>query len=341
MARPDGGGRRLLAVAVGVALVALPACSSEDDGDTTAGPSPPSSAASSSSAPSAGRDEPAPLPLARTEVAGTAWRGLLAVVGGLTADGSASNQVDLYDPGTNLWRAGPALPLLVHHAGVASLGDRLYVVGGYSNRSAQSWRPVAQVFSLGPGDDRWREEPSLSAPRAALALVSVGDRLVAVGGVPDAGLRTTEVLVSGAPSWRRGPDLADAREHLALASSGGRVYAMGGRVGGLESNLTSVESWDPAGTDGWRAEPPLNDSRGGTAGAEAAGRPCAVGGEAPAGTIASVECLADGRWERVASLAVPRHGLAVVGVGDRLHVIAGGPTPGLSVSDAHEVLTVG
>ena len=346
MARPDGGGSRLPSsrvalAALALALVALPACSSDGDRDTTEGTSTPSSTTSSPSPSPAAGGEPAPLPLARTEVAGTAWRGLIAVVGGLTADGSASNQVDLYDPATNRWRAGPVLPLVLHHAGVATLGDRLWVVGGYSNRSAQPWRAVDRAFSLGPGDDRWREEPSLSAPRAALALASVGDRLIAVGGVPEAGLRTTEVLVLGERSWRRGPDLADGREHLALASSKGRVYAIGGRVGSLESNLRSVESWDPTGAEGWRPEPALNDSRGGTAAAEAGGRPCVAGGEEPTGTIPSVECLADGRWERVATLAVARHGLAVVGLGGRLHVIGGGPTPGLSVGDAHQVVTVG
>jgi hypothetical protein len=44
----------------------------------------------------------------------------------------------------------------------------------------------------------------------------------------------------------------------------------------------------------------------------------------------------DGRWRDVATLAVPRHGVAVVAVGGTLHVIGGGPQPSLFVSDAHE-----
>ncbi|HEX2274548.1 MAG TPA: kelch repeat-containing protein [Acidimicrobiales bacterium] len=326
-----------MAVAVAL-LVFVPACSPDDDGDQSAGPA--TEPTSSPTSVAERRDALAPLPLARTEVAGTMWQGLVAVVGGITADGAASNQVDLFDPASDRWRSGPPLPLLLHHAGAAALGDRLYVIGGYSSRRALG-QPVAQVWSLGPGEERWRQEPSLSAPRAALAVVAVGDRLVAVGGMPEGGLRRTEVLTPGAGGWRPGPDLLEAREHLALAASGGRVYAIGGRVGSLESNLRSVESWDPSGPGGWRPEPALNDSRGGTAAAEVGGRPCVAGGEEPAGTIASVECLAADRWEQVATLRTPRHGLAVVGVGDRLHVIGGGPTPGLSVSDAHEALPVG
>ena len=328
-----------LAAALLTALAVLPACSDDGGQDDAAGPpTVPTSApaASPSGAPAA----PAPLPLARTEVAGTVWRGLVAVVGGITADGAATNQVDLYDPAADSWRPGPPLPLLLHHAGAAAVGDRLYVVGGYSSRRL-AFEPVDRVFSLGPDDDQWREEPPLSAPRGALGLVAVGDRLVAVGGMPEANLRRTEVLTPGAGGWRPGPDLLEAREHLAVAASGGRVYAIAGRVGGLESNLTSVESWAPAGPEGWRQEPALDDARGGTAAAEVGGRPCVAGGEEPSGTIASVECLTADRWERVATLGTPRHGLAVVAVGGRLHVIGGGPTPGLSVSDAHEALAVG
>ncbi len=121
---------------------------------------------------------------------------------------------------------------------------------------------------------------------------------------------------------------------------GGRVYAIAGRQGSLESNLATVESWDPAGTDGWRPEPRLNDTRGGTSAAVANRRPCVAGGEEPGGTIASVECLLDDRWVRVATLQVPRHGLAVIGLRSRLHVIGGGPQPGLFVSTTHEVFDI-
>jgi hypothetical protein len=43
---------------------------------------------------------------------------------------------------------------------------------------------------------------------------------------------------------------------------------------------------------------------------------------------------------RVATMEVPRHGLAVVAEGNRVHFVAGGPQPGATYSDAHEVLTV-
>lgn len=322
-----------------VAATALGGCSG--DGERATG-GPPTTVGPTSSTP-ARPAAPAELPSARTEVAGAAWQGRIVVAGGLTADGAASDRVDVYDPAGDRWETAPALPLGLHHAGAATVGDRVYVAGGYANRRGQEWVAQAGVRSLGPGDRAWREEPAMIGARGGLALAAAGGALVAVGGTDERGtiLRRTEVLTPGQGGWRPGPDLSQPRDHLAAASSGGRVYAVAGRVGSLESNLATVESWDPAQGGGWRAEPRLGDTRGGTSAGESAGRPCVAGGEQPAGTIASVECLSGGRWDRVAVLRVPRHGLVVVGLADRLHVIGGGPQPGLFVSTAHEVFVIG
>jgi hypothetical protein len=284
----------------------------------------------------------AELPVPRTEVASAVLDGRIVVVGGLTADGGASDRVDVFDPASNRWEQGPALPLGLHHSGMAALGDRVYVAGGYTNRPGQDWVAQSRVFSLGRTERAWREEPPLAGTRGGLAVAGAAGRLVAVGGTDNLGriLARTEVLTPGQRAWTAGPDMTEPRDHLAAAASGGRVYAIAGRVGPLESNLATTESWDPAGPTGWRPEPRLNDTRGGTSAAEAGGRPCVAGGEEPQGTIASVECLANGRWDRVAALRTPRHGLAVAGVSDRLHVIAGGPEPGLFVSPAHEAFTI-
>jgi hypothetical protein len=290
----------------------------------------------------------APLPApARTEVVAARFFHGLAVLGGLTADGSPSAQVDRYFFPTDQWNSLPALPVPLHHAGAGELGDRLYVVGGYTGTAGAAWTPVAEVWSLGNEEEQWRREPPLSAPRGALAVASLPDALVAVGGVAGPDLVRTEILESGATSWRRGPDLSVPREHLAATYYDGRVYAIGGRAGALETNLDSVESWAP-GESAWRPEPKLNHSRGGIAAATvkqggrdfgySGGVPCVAGGEEPGDrTIPEVECLYKGAWKVVGRLDVPRHGLAVAAPDAQLHVIGGGPKPGLHVSDVHEM----
>jgi hypothetical protein len=276
----------------------------------------------------------APLPdPPRTEVVGAFFDNKVVVLAGLLQDNSASAQVDFYDPATDTWSSGPPLPRPLHHTAAGVLGGRLFVVGGYLD---PQWTPVAEVHSLGPGETAWRPEPALSGPRGALAVASLPDALVAVGGVGSGDMLRTEILQTGASAWQPGPELATAREHLGATGAGGRAFAIAGRVGTLESNRDSVESLgltDPA----WKGEPKLNHARGGIGAASPGDRPCVAGGEEPLGrTIAEVECLQDGRWVIVAHLEVPRHGVAVVAHGNRLHVIGGGPKPGLFTSTTHE-----
>ena len=67
-----------------VTLLVLAACSGAGEPDRPPAPA---------TTPPSGRL--APLPVARTEVSGTGWLGRIVVVGGLTADGEASDRVDL------------------------------------------------------------------------------------------------------------------------------------------------------------------------------------------------------------------------------------------------------
>lgn len=321
-----------------VLVLVAQACSRGGGPGVPASPEQPPAAGSAGDGPGV----PAPaVPEARTEVGGGLLDGKVVVLGGLRADGTVTDRVDVYDPDQQRWSAGPALPLPLHHMGVASLAGRLFVAGGYTPGPGGGWVETAEVRSLGPGEKQWRPEPALPAPRGALGLGADRDRLVAFGGTSGGTVvATTALLDRGARAWRPGPALGQAREHTAPVSTPERVYAVAGRVGGLDTNLVSVEILD-AGASAWRAGPALNDPRGGIAGAAVAGSPCVVGGEAPSGTIASVECLRGERWERRATLSSARHGLAAVAVGGRLHVLAGGDQPGLFVTDVHEVLRLG
>jgi len=170
---------------------------------------------------------PAELPLARTEVASAVLDGRIVVAGGLTADGGASDRVDVYDPATNSWQPGPALPLGLHHSGMAALDGRVYVAGGYANRAGQDWVAQSRVVSLGPNDRAWREEAALGGTRGGLAVAGIAGtggiasiagtggtaaaagRLVAVGGTDNLGrfLARTEVFTPGQRAWTAGPDM--------------------------------------------------------------------------------------------------------------------------------------
>ena len=276
------------------------------------------------------------MPVARTEVAGAFWDGKIAVAGGFDSPDQVVDRLDLFDVATGTWSVGPPLPHQYDHSSLAELGGRLYIVGGYTGGLSN---PTNEVWSLGPGEPAWTLEPDLATRRGALATGSAGGKLVAVGGVDENGdvLSTTEIFTPGT-GWSAGPNLSIPREHLAAAGAGDKVYAIGGRNPGGATR--SAESFI-IGSDQWNDEGSLHDARSGMgAGTTSSGRVCTGGGEVPgrSDTVPSIECYDGGRWRRVANMSVPRHGLAVVAEGNRIRLVAGGPQPGFSFGDAHEVL---
>jgi non-specific serine/threonine protein kinase len=277
-----------------------------------------------------------PLEVPRTEVAAAALRGEIVVAGGFLATGANSRRVDAYAPRSGTWRRLADLPVSVDHAAAASWRGQLVVVGGYG----PDRRPQRAAWAFtGSG---WRPLPRPPEARAAAAAAATSaGKVYVVGGRTDEGLaRDMLVLDLRTRRWARarGPT---PREHLAATALRGVVYALGGRRAGYDTNVATVEAYDPA-TATWRRLPPLPSPRGGTGAAAIAGRVVSAGGEEPAGTIASVFAYdaTRRRWSRLPDLPTPRHGLGVVGLSGRVWVVAGGPEPGLTVSGAVESLAL-
>ena len=281
----------------------------------------------------------APVPTPRTEVAAAAANGEAVVVGGFLADGSTTGRAEAYAPRTNRWRRVADLPAPVNHAAGGAWRGRMLVAGGYSGDGV----PSSAAWQLVRGT--WQPLPALPEPRAAAAGAVAGNTFYVVGGVTTTPLgrelaRNALALDLTTGRWRTiaGPT---PREHLAATAWRGRVYALGGRLAGYDTNLTHAEAYDPAARR-WRRLAPLPEPRGGTGAAAIAGRIVSVGGEAPTGTIRRVYAydMTTRRWRRLADLPTPRHGLGVVALAGRVRVLAGGPSPGLTVSAANESLNV-
>lgn len=274
-----------------------------------------------------------PLPVPRTEVAAAPLDGQIVVVGGLLPTGGNSRRVDAYDARADAWSRLPDLPVSVDHAAAASWRGRVVVVGGYD----AGRRPLRAAFLF--DGRRWRALPRPPEERAAAAAAATRDgRVWVVGGRTRGGL-AGRMLVLDLRTLRWSTTTGPRpREHLAAAALAGRVYAIGGRLAGYDTNLATVEEYDPR-ARAWQAQPGLPDPRGGTGAAAIAGRIVSIGGESPGGTQASVWALRPGgRWSRLPDLPTPRHGVGVVALGGRVWAVAGGPEPGLTVSGAVESL---
>jgi N-acetylneuraminic acid mutarotase len=179
----------------------------------------------------------------------------------------------------------------------------------------------------------------MPSPRAAAGAAFSRGKLYVMGGVGPFGLARSALEYDPAKRrWRTIPG-PTPREHLGVTAARGRVLVVAGRTAGFDTNLDLVEAYSPA-TRRWTKLPPVPGARGGT-GATSSGRyVISAGGEAPEGTIKEVYALDlnANRWRRLPGLPTPRHGLGVTYANGRVYVIAGGPTPGLSVSPANEFL---
>lgn len=104
-----------------------------------------------------GAGAPAPMPLGRggagkaVYVGGEFW-----VFGGETRDGPGAtknqvySRVDVYNPVSNQWRAGPPLPTARHGIFPVAVGNRIYLLGG-GTRAGASNSIVAEILDLTPG----------------------------------------------------------------------------------------------------------------------------------------------------------------------------------------------
>jgi len=263
--------------------------------------------------------------------------GRIWLAGGLSPFGEALTDVEIFDPATGEWSDGPALPAAVHHAALVSDRDRLLLIGGYLGSAFN--RPTDIVLVLDPRNpDSWQPGPSLPEPRAAGAATWDGARVVYAGGVGDGIEGDVYALTEGA--WQPVGALREPREHLAATSDlEGRTWLMGGRVGGLTSNLGTVELVEG---DEITLLGGLPTPRGGVAAVYVPGiGACLSGGEAPDRAYTVVECMAaDGTVTDLPDLAEPHHGHGAAVIDGVAYVLLGGPEPTLSAGSTVESLAL-
>ena len=278
----------------------------------------------------------APVPL--LEVAVAERGGRIWVAGGLRTDGTASDEVFVFDPAAGTWTNGPKLPQAVHHASMVSTSRGLVLIGGYVGDALSV--ATGAVRRLDDGATAWTDDAPLPDERAAGAAAFDGTRVVYAGGVKPGGVANDVFARTGDGAWEVVGRLPVAREHLAATTDGaGRTFVLGGRVGGLDKNLAIVDLGEGTAV---KTVGELPTKRGGVAafwwpslGA------CLAGGESPGGANAQVECMtADGTLGRLPDLTVARHGVGAAVVDGNAYIVLGGRTPGLSTSDITESIAL-
>jgi hypothetical protein len=242
----------------------------------------------------------------------------IVVMGGLVeaAPGrvSATAGVEAYDPGSDIWRLLPEMPLPRHHLMAAVVGERLFAMGGFSESGFDA---VSTVWELVGGV--WEERAPLPTPVAAGAAVVLEGSIYIVGGTPSGGLfRYTPDL----DAWQRLIGPAVEREHVAAVVHNGEIWVLAGRWQG--EIFASTEIYDPRG-DTWRHGPSLGEARSGFGATVLDDMIFVAGGEVfhPDQALDSVEILESGEWRAGESLPIGLHGNPLVAAGGALYLPGG------------------
>lgn len=278
-----------------------------------------------------------PVPTPRTEVATAILDGELYVIGGFESNDQPSTVVEVLNLTEDEWREVASLPTPLHHARAVALDGAVHVFGGYNAVPFQA-TPTHVVYD--PAADSWQQAEPLPNARGGHGAAVFNDSAYLVGGVGADGelLATVDVFHPDDGSYTQAPDLPSPRDHLGVAATETGVHAVGGREQSLDSNLATHEVYVPG--HEWIEAQPMPTARGGIDAAELDGFVVVAGGEAQEETFGEVEAWhpRQPNWTSLPDMPTPRHGLGVDSYHGQLITTAGGPEPGLSVSDAVEVL---
>jgi N-acetylneuraminic acid mutarotase len=187
----------------------------------------------------------------RSYVAGASAAGRIYAAGGMVGDsGRRLATVQRYDPARDSWTSLSPLPEPVRAAAGATLGGKIYVVGG---DDADGDGTDVYAYDIAAGT--WSARAPLPAPRINHAAVALDGKLYVLGGYAD-GTEHADVFVYDPKmdSWSRAVPLPEPEHAFGAVAFHGQIWVIGGRRG--ERILRSVWVFDPA-ADRWRAGPTM------------------------------------------------------------------------------------
>lgn len=170
-----------------------------------------------------------------------AHEGKLYRVGGLNHRNAANEDPDMhstdefacFDPAEGEWNSLAPLPHARSSHDAVVIGDRLYVVGGWTlaGESPGDWRPEALVYDFTNPEAGWQTIADPPVRRRALAVAQLDGRPVALGGMQQDGGITDRVSAydPASDTWTELPELPGEHNGFGLSawSMGGALYIAG------------------------------------------------------------------------------------------------------------------
>jgi N-acetylneuraminic acid mutarotase len=245
-----------------------------------------------------------PMALPAHHLALTEYNGKIYVFGGFIAGTvdklSAWTPIDNafeYDPVNDSWKALAPMPVKRGAAVAATVGDKMYVIGGVTTapgatnpaiRPNTPQRVLATVQEYDPKTNTWQERASMPTPRNHTAAGVVNGKIYVIGGRIGAAFIAASSDLGNVEAYdpvtdRWGAPLAKmptARSGLDVGVYDGKIYVAGGENQDFFQHTAyhSFEGYDPA-TNTWTILPPMAIGRHGVAGGVVGNRFYAISGD--------------------------------------------------------------
>jgi len=143
--------------------------------------------------------------------------------------------VNEYDPATNSWRERRPLLVARNHHATASVGDKIYVVGGRIGSAFISYgsNNIDLVEMYDPATDIWAPRARMPTSRSAIGGGVYNGKIVVPGGEGQdqrflAAFKAVEAYDPALDRWQLLPSMPHQRHGLALGVIGDRLYTVSG-----------------------------------------------------------------------------------------------------------------
>ncbi|HWO22254.1 MAG TPA: kelch repeat-containing protein [Kofleriaceae bacterium] len=276
------------------------------------------------------------------ETAAVAEDGKIYVLGGFRSASEIVAAVRVFDTAACAWSDGPPLPRRVHHANAAVVDGTIYVLGSM----IEGFVAIGDVWAWNPKTDAgWTARASMpvGTQRGSAVVGVIGGVIYLAGGLRSGAVAQVSSYTPATDTWDTSlPPLPQNNDHGCGGVVGGKLYVTGGRMGTTASRSSQVFEYTPGGA--WATKAPMPTARGGTACGVIGDRILVVGGEGnpgtPTGVFSEVEAYdaAADRWQALAPMVTPRHGMGAAVWGGALYVPGGATRELFGAADAHEVL---
>lgn len=163
----------------------------------------------------------------------TVYDGKIWIPGGTEVDSNSLvepiDELWAYDPATDAWTQHASLPAPRGLAAVHTLGDHLYMLGGWDDDSLADLDDTpeeAEMLVYEPATDSWTLAPQMPNARFLFGSRVVGDELVVYFGATEGPL--VEIYDPATQTWRAGTEPAEPLDAGVYSSAldGDRLYML-------------------------------------------------------------------------------------------------------------------